>query len=217
MEHFCVNIIPLSDPDNCLITTFAIMNSMTITNKTSRQKKVRKPVAIPPMPDYNARVLAYLASAAVIISGILVGHFSQDLIWLIPMAMLWPHLLYFTVRFLNKQRNPIVRNKLLLIDSVILGPMLVFIDFSIVPTLLFILMLNFSFINVGGMKSWLYGNLAWLTSLCLSSLYFGIKLAPSTPAVVSIVSVISIGAYICVTAYYTHQQAKALVHAKSLI
>ncbi len=193
------------------------MNSMTITNKAGRQAKSRRPAAIPPMPDYNARVLAYLAGAAIIVSGILVGHFDSSLIWFIPGAMLWPHLLYFTVRFLNKQRNPIVRHRLLLLDAVILGPTLVLLDFSLVPTILFILMMNFSFIIVGGVKSWLNGNLAWFTGLCLATLYFGLELAPPTPIIVSIVSGISVGIYICVTAYYTHQQARALVQAKSQI
>lgn len=193
------------------------MNSMTITKKTNRQSKPVKQVAIPPMPDYNARVLAYLAGAAIIVSGILANHFDANLVWLLPGAMLWPHLLYFTVRFFNRQRNPVIRHRLLLLDALLSGPIVVLLDFSLVPTLLFILMLNFSFIIVGGMKSWLYGNLAWFSSVCISSLYFGFQIAPPTPISVSIVSGISIGIYICVTAYYTHQQARALVHAKSLI
>ncbi len=193
------------------------MNSMTITKKTTRQSKPLKQVAIPPMPDYNARVLAYLAGAAIIVSGILTNHFDANLIWLLPGTMLWPHLLYFTVRFFNRHRNPIIRHRLLLVDALLSGPIVVLIDFSLVPTLLFILMLNFSCIIVGGMKIWLYGNLIWFTSVCISSLYFGFNIAPPTPILVSIVSGISVGIYICVTAYYTHQQARALVHAKSLI
>lgn len=190
---------------------------MTITKKTARQRKPEKQVAIPPMPDYNARVLAYLAGAAIIVSGILSNHFKPELIWILPGAMLWPHLLYFTVRYFNRQRNPIIRHRLLLLDALLTGPLVVLIDFSLVPTLLFILMLNFSFIIVGGMKSWMYGNLAWFSSVCIASLYFGFSIAPPTPISVSIVSGICVGIYICVTAYYTHQQARALVHAKSLI
>lgn len=190
---------------------------MTITNNKNRKNKARKPVAIPPMPDYNARVLGYLAAASIIVSGILTNHFTPNLIWLIPGAMLWPHLLYFTMRYFNKQRNSIFRNNVLLVDAAILGPLIVLLDFSLIPTLFFLLMLNFSFIIVGGIKSWLYGNLSLLTSLIISSFYFGVKLAPPTPLVVSLVTGISIGSYICIMAYYTHRQAKALVHAKSLI
>ncbi|UZE97678.1 adenylate/guanylate cyclase domain-containing protein [Alkalimarinus alittae] len=190
---------------------------MTITNKTTRQIKPVKQVAIPPMPDYNARVLAYLAGVAIIVAGILSDHFDPNLIWIIPGSLLWPHLLYFVVRYFNRQRNPIVRQRLLLLDAFLTGPIVVLIDFSLVPTLLFILMLNFSFIIVGGMKSWLYGNLAWFVSICLTSMFFGISIAPPTPISVSIISGLSVGIYICVTAYYTHQQARTLVHAKSLI
>lgn len=190
---------------------------MTITNIKKRPSKTKKPIAIPPMPDYNARVLGYLAAASIIVSGILVGHFNPNLIWLIPGTMLWPHLLYFTMRYFNKQRNPIIRNNILLVDAAILGPTIVLLDFSLIPTLFFILMLNFSFIIVGGMTRWLYGNLALITSMVISSLYFGVTFAPQTPFLVSLVSGVSIGIYICVMAYYTHRQAKALVHAKSQI
>lgn len=177
----------------------------------------KKPVAIPPMPDYNARVLAYLAGAAIIISGILVGHFDPELVWLIPGAMLWPHLLYFSVRFFDKHKNPKLRQKLLVLDAFIGGHILVLLNFSLVPMLFFLLMLNFSFIIVGGMTSWLYGALATFSSVIISTLIYGLDFASSTPLSVSIVSGVATGIYVCVTAHYTHQQAKTLVQAKSQI
>lgn len=169
------------------------------------------------MPAYNGRVLAYLTSSITFIVGIVEGHFSQSLIWFVPAAMLWPHLLYFIIRHLKLNQSSAARENTLLIDGAIAGMSLVLIDFSLVPTIFSVLMVSFSFIIVGGMRVWILGNFVLVISLIISSLVFGLQFAPDTPPLVSIVAGIGAGFYVSVTAYYTHQQAKALVKAKSQI
>ncbi|MCP5161697.1 MAG: adenylate cyclase [Hahellaceae bacterium] len=169
------------------------------------------------MPDYNARVLAYLAGAGIIVTGILLGHFDQSLIWLLPGAMLWPHFLYFLVRYFNQQKNHRFRQRLLLIDAAIAANLIVWIDFSPTPCIFILMMLNFSQIIVGGMRSWLVGTLAFFISLGLSMSIVNWHLTPDTPVMLSIIGGLASGIYVCVTAYYTHQQARALVQVKSQI
>lgn len=41
-------------------------------------------VAIPPMPDYNGRIIAYTATAAIIVAGILQAYFSNGYCGLWP-------------------------------------------------------------------------------------------------------------------------------------
>jgi len=193
------------------------LSSPMAVSRTNRRKSGARPVAVPPMPDYNARVLAYLAAAATIVAGIYVDHFKPYLIWVVPAAMIWPHLLYFTLRYLKKQRSPQVRQNLLIVDALAGGMTIVLMDFSMAPTLYFLLMLNFSFIIVGGMPTWIHGNLATLAGFTITSIYHGITFSPTTPPLVILTGGVGVAIYICVTAYYTHQQARALVQAKSLI
>jgi len=169
------------------------------------------------MPAYNGRVLAYLTSSITIITGIVVGHFNSSLIWFVPAAMLWPHLLYFIIRYLKLHQSAAARENTLLIDGAIAGLSIVLIDFSLTTTIFYLLMASFSFIIVGGIRVWLLGNLVLLVSLILSSMVFGLNFAPTEPPLVSIVAGLGTGIYVSVTAYYTHQQAKALVKAKSQI
>lgn len=169
------------------------------------------------MPAYNARVLAYLTTSITFIVGVYEGHFSPSLIWFVPASMLWPHLLYFIIRHLKMNQSAKARENTLLIDGGIAGLSLVLIDFSLVPTIFSILMVSFSFIIVGGMRVWVLGNLAFLISTIISSMLFGLQFADMTPPLVSIVAGAGTGVYVSVTAYYTHQQAKALVKAKSQI
>lgn len=169
------------------------------------------------MPAYNGRVLAYLMSSITFITGILVGHFDAALIWFVPAAMLWPHVLYFIIRYLNLSQSPAARENTLLIDAAIAGLSIVLVDFSLTPSIFSFLMASFSFIIVGGMRVWILGNVVMSISIVISSIAFGLDFAPDTPPLVSFVAGMSAVFYVSVTAYYTHQQAKALVKAKSQI
>ncbi len=169
------------------------------------------------MPAYNGRVLAYLLSTVTFITGILIGHFDKELIWFVPFAMLWPHLLYFVIRHLKLIESARAREVTLLLDGFIMGVTLVLIKFSLSATLFSIVMVCFSFIVVGGMRLLVSGSLATLLSVIVSSLFFGLEYTPDEPALVTLVAGIGAGIYVAVTAYYTHHQAKALVKAKSQI
>ncbi|MDX1452975.1 MAG: MASE2 domain-containing protein, partial [Oleiphilaceae bacterium] len=169
------------------------------------------------MPAYNGRVLAYLTSSITFITGILENHFASSLIWFVPAAMLWPHLLYFVIRYFKLHQSAAARENTLLMDGAIAGLSVVLIEFSLTATIATILMASFSFIIVGGMRIWLLGNLVMLVSMILSSMIFGLDFNADEPPLVSIVAGLGACIYVSVTAYYTHQQAKALVKAKSQI
>lgn len=193
------------------------MNASVVAPRSALQDRKGRPAAVPPMPDYNARVLAYLAGAAITISGILSGHFAPELIWVVPAAMLWPHLLYFALRRIGIHRDARARSRLLILDALVVGAHTALLDFSLIPTLFIALMLNFSCLIVGGVRTWLLGNLCYLVGAGITASLFGFEFKTDTPLLVSLVSGIGTAMYICVTAYYTHQQARALVIAKSQI
>ncbi len=190
------------------------MNSMTYVTKKSNTDTTGKPAVIPPMPDYNARILAYLTAVVITTTGVIENHFDQNLIWLIPAAMLWPHMVYFAIRCMGRQNDTALRQKVLLVDSFLVGMYIVLIKFSLVPSLFLLLMLQFSLIVVGGMKSWLAGSLFCLLGISVTSFFYEFQLAESAPLSVIVASGVGSIIYVCVTAYYTHQQAHALVYAK---
>lgn len=193
------------------------MNASPLPAKGLATGHRRSPAVIPPMPDYNARFLAYLAGAAIILSGIHTDHFSPRILWAVPLALLWPQLVYFVTRHLRLQRHLATRKHILLMDGVLSGVMLHLIEFSIVPTMFLLLMLTFSFVIVGGVRTLLQGLLATTITALIIMLFVGLPAANETPLLVCVVAGVSTAIYICVTAYYTHQQALALMTAKSQI
>lgn len=169
------------------------------------------------MPAYNGRVLAYLISSITMAIGVLENHFQDYMIWFIPAAMLWPHLLYFVIRHFKLEQSATARENTLLMDGALVGLIIVLVDFSLTVSIFNLLMASFSFIVVGGMSTWLKGNLILLLSVILSSMIFGLEFAPHAPMIVDLVAGISATIYVSVTAYYTHQQAEALHKAKHQI
>ncbi len=169
------------------------------------------------MPAYNGRILAYLVSSITIAVGILEAHLGRYMIWFIPAAMIWPHLLYFLVRYLKLEHSAKAREVTLLIDGIIVGITLVMINFSVTVSVFNLLMTSFSFIVVGGMSLWLKGMTVTLLTTIVSSFIFDWDFAANSPPLLNLVAGLGAAIYVSVTAYYTHQQAKALHLAKHQI
>lgn len=169
------------------------------------------------MPAYNGRILAYLASSITVAVGIMEQHIPNFMVWFIPSAMLWPHVLYFIIRYLKLEQSAPTREYTLLLDAALVGLFITLIDFTVTVTVYNILMASFSFIVVGGMALWIKGMLVLLLSTIVSTLIFGLNLAPDSPPLLDLVAGFSAAFYVSITAYYTHQQAKALHLAKHQI
>jgi class 3 adenylate cyclase len=169
------------------------------------------------MPAYNGRVLAYIITSITMATGILTGHFDDRLIWAIPISLLWPHILYFIIRHFKLDQSSATRENTLLIDGALAGLIIVLYGFSVTPSLFAILMLSFSFIVVGSIRTCIIGLLVMLISIIIFSLIFGIKFLDDAPILLNVVAGLGATFFVSVTAYYTHKQAKALHKAKSQI
>ncbi|TVP53397.1 MAG: adenylate cyclase, partial [Halomonadaceae bacterium] len=111
------------------------------------------------MPDYHARVLGYIAGAVILLTGVITGEFHPLVIWLVPMALLWPHLLYFACQHWLPQRSARTRQRLLLLDGLFIGSLIAVLQFRLIPTFILHLMINLSCIIVGGVRA---RSLNWL-------------------------------------------------------
>ncbi|MBZ2170006.1 adenylate/guanylate cyclase domain-containing protein [Marinobacter sp. F4216] len=176
------------------------------------------PVVIPPMPDFNGRALAYTAVAAMLITGVLQGVFQQWQLWLVVAAFIWPYTAYVLTRRTFLRKSPRIRQKMLIFDCVVGGAFIGCIGLVAIPSASVVLMLMFSCLIVGGIRQWMLGTgfLAATTSAALA-VAGGPAESFHAPLITSIISILATGIYICVTAYYSHQQAQALMLAKTQI
>lgn len=169
------------------------------------------------MPAYNGRILAYLASCITISVGIMEQNVPNHMVWFIPGAMLWPHVLYFIIRYLKLEHSAAARENTLLIDGAFVGLTITLVNFSVTLSVYNVLMASFSFIVVGGITLWIKGMLVVLLSTIICTFIFDWSFASDSSALLDLVAGLSAGFYVSITAYYTHQQAKVLHLAKHQI
>lgn len=194
-----------------------MMNASLSVSKSIITDSQNNPIAIPPMPDYKGRILAYSATAVIIVTGLFQGIFAPWMVWLVAGAFTWPHVVYYLTRRTFLRRSPRIRQKMLLVDCAVGGLFVGLIGLVAVPSIAVVLMLMFSCLIVGGIRQWLFGLLFLIVAVPVGCSINGTSDSFESPLLLSIVSMLATGLYICVTAFYAHQQARALMMAKTQI
>ncbi|MEH6355984.1 MAG: adenylate/guanylate cyclase domain-containing protein [Marinobacter sp.] len=173
--------------------------------------------AVPIMPDYLGRTLGYAAMAVIMVAGIIEGHHSVWLYGMAGFAIVWPHLAQLFSLDARKRNSPTIRQQLLLIDSAISGAFIGSLGLVSISAATITLMVMFTCFVVGGLKQWAMGSLILFASALAVFFLFNPDHAITLPPHADLLAVIVAGVYICATALFSHQQAKALRHATLLI
>lgn len=163
-----------------------------------------------PVYEHYSRSVGYIAAAAVLVAGYFSGIWHTYTPALVVFVLLYPHLIHaISKRFVNtrhKQR----RFALIIIDATLLGTLLPYIHFSVLPSILFLIMINTSFLVVGSLTGWLICILAMACGVALGSWMFGVSFMYEAPLQVSLTAAIGVAIHLAVTGYYSHKQAKQL-------
>ncbi|UVE18995.1 adenylate cyclase [Pseudomonas sp. LS44] len=166
---------------------------------------------------YYSRILAYIATAATIAAGTYTQHFGSEILWLVPYALLYPHLAHqLSLRFRHDYPEQTTL-ALLFVDALHAGLAITLLGFSLVPSLMLLLVLSFSTLLSGGLR---YLGLALLVMVS-ATLLLGGALQPeakfATPVPVALVSILFSTLFIAITAFFMHQQGQSLSLARSEI
>ncbi|MEX6502115.1 adenylate/guanylate cyclase domain-containing protein [Pseudomonas zhanjiangensis] len=168
-----------------------------------------------PLREYYSRVLAYIAIAASIAAGTYTQHFGYDILWMVPYALLYPHLVHHLSQRFKRDYPQATAQILLFVDALHSGAALALLGFSVVPSLMALLILGFSSLVIGGLR---YLGLAALIAFSgglLSSMLIDLQLKLDTPPLVALVSIVCSGLYIFITAYFVNQQGIRLTQVQS--
>lgn len=136
---------------------------------------------------------------------------------MVPYALVYPQLAHLLSRPLHRRNGHRTDQVLLLLDAVNAGFALVLLGLSVIPVLMILLILSFSAMIGGGVASFL----VTLVVASATALAYGYHRPPQlqleTPPLVVLVSVLASALYICITAYFVHQQSLKLYLARSEI
>ncbi|WP_447592347.1 adenylate/guanylate cyclase domain-containing protein [Aquipseudomonas campi] len=169
----------------------------------------------PLLREYYSRVLAYIAIAASIAAGTYSQHFSYDILWMVPYALLYPHLAYHLGNRFKRDYPHQTSLVLMFIDSAHAGAAAVLMGFSVVPGLMFLLILSFSALIAGGLRRMGLSLLIAAGGMAMTSALVHPQVTTDTPVLVSVVSILLTTLYICITAFLVHEQGQRLSQARS--
>ena len=101
-------------------------------------------------------------------------------------------------------------DRIMTADAAVIGVVLGFSNFNILPTILFTTMIQFNSLINGGVRKWAIDNLAFAMGILLTFLFREPQLVFSDKLEISSVSLIGIFTYFCAYALYTHSRMRKL-------
>ncbi|MCP5325765.1 MAG: adenylate cyclase [Oceanospirillaceae bacterium] len=163
-----------------------------------------------PVYEHYSRSMGYIAVAAVLVAGYLSGVWQAFTPLIVVCVLIYPHLIHSISKRFIETKHKERRFVMILIDAMLLGVLLPYIHFSLLPSLLFLIMINTSFLVVGSLTGWLICLLSMAVGVAIGSWMFGFSFLYEVPIQVSITTALGVGIHLAVTGYYSHKQAKQL-------
>lgn len=159
--------------------------------------------------QYDIRALICLAAG-----GTLLTHINWDAIDILTMAITVFVFLYTVASYWFVKYRAINQAKafdrVMTIDAAIIGVVLSFSNFNLLPTILFITMVQFNSLINGGARKWAIDNTAMIGGIIVSYFVREPQWVFSDKLEISSVSMIGIFAYFCTYALYAHKKIQRL-------
>ncbi len=148
-------------------------------------------------------------------TGTLASQLKIDSLDLLAVAVMFICLVYIYAAYKISQWAGIDRlNKttqwLGCIDAGLVGVVLTLSNFSLLPSILFVTMVQFNGLLNGGTQKWIRDNFALLAGIALCALVRAPQWVLSTQLEISLASLIGISTYFCASALYTYSQVNTL-------
>lgn len=103
-------------------------------------------------------------------------------------------------------------DRFLTVDAAVIGVVLNFSDFNLLPTVLFITIVQFNSLINGGIRKWAIDNTALIVGVVLSFFVRQPQWVISDDLEISSISLVGIFAYFCAYALYAHKKMRKMEH-----
>lgn len=175
-----------------------------------------KPVRAP-LEGYHSRVLAYLCVAITFTALALDNGITLLYVGVISYALIYPHIVRISVARLENLRPLHSRLALLALDGLHTGLFITLCQFNAVASMVFILLISFASIIIGGPLFMLTAWLVVLLGLLLSAALIAPQIVLSSSTPVAISALLSGGAFMLIMAAFVYRQGRSLEQAQKLI
>ncbi|GAA6133487.1 protein CyaB [Oceaniserpentilla sp. 4NH20-0058] len=164
----------------------------------------------PSVYEFISRTIGIIAAAITIVLGDDLHLWSGSIEILLGICASYPIItLVISLNFPAKFHH-LRRPALIFCDALLVGYFISYVQFALIPSVIFLVMVNTSVMSLGSIKAWL---------ACMSALLMGVLLGISldefnpsfeTPFIINITAIISMAAHFAVTSFYTGRQNRLL-------
>jgi adenylate cyclase len=171
----------------------------------------------PPLEGYYSRVMAYLCvaftfAALAFENGLGLLNFA-----VILYALTYPHLIRLATERIASLEGLSARLGLLAVDGLHTGVFITLVEFNMVPSLVFLMLISFASIIIGGPLYLLAGWLLSLIGMLASTAILMPEPQLYSPPLVAFVAVLSGAAFTVTVASFVYRQGRSLEQAQKVI
>lgn len=176
-----------------------------------------EPHVEPPLQQYYFRAIVCFAAAGTLASFIEWDSISGIHIGAIIFLLLYAFGTYHYTHKLKGEELATIARWLSYVDAGLIGIVLSLTNFSLLPCIMFLTMIQFNALLSGGIRKWMEDNAAFALGVLLSLLFHKPQFMLSSNIQISAASLIGIITYFLIYAVYMHQRfRKLLVGQKKL-
>lgn len=180
--------------------------------KTRNKVRVAKDADSAPVSLYQFyfRALICFAAAGTLATNMDWPNFEPISTAVIVLLLGYTYVSYAITKRIKSEKSAAFGNRLSYGDAALVGVVLNLIDFSLLPSILFVTMIQFNALLQGGVKKWAGDNLALLAGILASLLIHSPSWVFSDDLQISAASLIGITTYFCAYALYTYGRFRKL-------
>ncbi len=156
------------------------------------------------------RAIICFAAAATVGANAFTSQPSLIEVVLILAAFSYTLISYVFLKWIPDDKFEITFNRLSTLDAAFIGFVLSAVQFTMLPTLLFIIMIQFNSLIIGGIKKWALDNFSFVCGVGLTFLFWQPQWRFSADLSIGIAAIISIFTYFCAYALYLHNSIRRL-------
>ncbi len=166
------------------------------------------------------RLLAFVVAATILFAGISLGLYPSGFLLGVAGLLAWP-LLAQTAVFVAQRKDvraERVSRVLMQLDAAVIGVACALLQFSVVPSLVLLIIVHANSVSSGGLKAWLLGLLMTAAGAAVGVLVLGVPLQPTpVPQILSVLSLVGLGLHVGASSFYANHQTRFLRQAQDRV
>lgn len=167
--------------------------------------------------QYYFRALVCFAAAGTLATQVSLSNIDPLIAAVMFTCLVYVYVAYRVCRWIDPERLPDTMRYFGYGDSALVGVVLTLTNFSLLPTILFITMIQFNALLHGGGQKWIRDNVALVAGMLIGVLIHKPLWVISTQLNISFAALIGISTYFCASALYTYTQIGSLKQQNDLL